>query len=397
MPRGYRPCVRRPLSSPPSSPASCRGPGVGGSRLRTSRADGAVRGAGVRGDGVAQVIFGAGAQRAVGAAPLRSRLAGAGRLGAAPRPHDGGPERLRRQHRLDAHPGGELVVSSRGTASRRDDGSWSAPLDAGHRGAGSGRGPQRLPRGRGGMGRERRRGLRGAARPLRGVGRAEAGSSPPGATTGSPVRSSLGESGDALVAWVRGAAGAGSDPGGDPPGIAREGRPALRSRVHRSGQRAPAAPRRRGAAAHGRRHRRLDRRRSGCQRAPEGLGPPLGSLGLDAARSRSLRAHARRASASRRPAARWSRGRGTAGSRCPSAERPAGGGPACRGRRRRPPASSTSSSPAWATWPWRPRTPAAATCSSSAVRPAAGRGRAAPLALAPGMVVVGAPARERRR
>src|SRR6185503_16613917 len=91
-------------------------------------AAGVLRGAGVRGDGVAQVVFADGsleraAQRPFAAGwqpPVASGLpaglttvvqnANGDRIGWA---------------RTDA---GELLVSSRGTASRRDDGSWSPPL-----------------------------------------------------------------------------------------------------------------------------------------------------------------------------------------------------------------------------------------------------------------------------
>ena len=179
MARGYRPCVRRPLilaavlAGLAAAPAGAQA-AVGWLQAPQLAADGALRGAGVRGDGVAQVVFGAGTselsvQRPFGRAwqaPVASELP----PGLTAVVQNASGDRIG----WTRTPGGELVVSSRGTASRRDDGSWSAPLTlaTGVRAAAVALNDYR--EGVAAWVGTRRRGLRGAARPVRGVGRAEA-------------------------------------------------------------------------------------------------------------------------------------------------------------------------------------------------------------------------------
>ncbi|MGE4175039.1 MAG: hypothetical protein AB7G65_04200 [Thermoleophilia bacterium] len=169
-------------------------------------ADGVLRGAGVRGDGVAQVVFADGALERAAQRPLDA--------GWQPPAASGLPAGLTTVvqnaegdrigwARTDA---GALVVSSRGTASRRDHGAWSSPLTLatgvtsaavalnGYR-----EGVAAWTTGDGAVW--------AALRGRFGAWGAPARLQAPGATAG-PVALTLGESGDAVVAWTRGAPGA---------------------------------------------------------------------------------------------------------------------------------------------------------------------------------------------
>ena len=168
-------------------------------------ADGVVRGAGVRGDGVAQVVFADGALERLAQRPLAAVW--------QPPAASGLPAGLTTVVLNDDGDrigwartvAGELVVSSRGTASRRDDGAWSTPLTLatgvtsaavalnGYR-----EGVAAWTTGDGAVWTA----LRGRFGAWGAPARLEA----PGATAG-PVALTLGESGDAVVAWVRGAPG----------------------------------------------------------------------------------------------------------------------------------------------------------------------------------------------
>ena len=190
-----------------ASPAGA-GAAAGWLQAPTLAADGELRGAGVRGDGVAQVVFGAGGSELAvqrpfdraWQAPVASELP----AGLSTVVQNANGDRIG----WARTPGGELVVSSLGTSSRRDDGSWSAPLvlATGVRAGGAvvvlGDNREAIAAwvATDGAVVARFRGRFGAwGGPVR--------LDPPGATAGGPVLT-LNESGDALVAWVRGAPGA---------------------------------------------------------------------------------------------------------------------------------------------------------------------------------------------